>query len=163
MAHPDDAISAEVRPSVGLGPNDHAEAPKPAGPPPSAGGPSATFLFTGLVVGLYATLTGFYVASLHVQQVTQVTDYIIPGMVVLAMVYVAIRWGDSSRSITVPRLVTLLAGVWMVVSHIGLVGQSLRQPPDWAAVFYEGSTALTVLMLAVVWIWHYREALPDDA
>ncbi|MHB1535892.1 MAG: hypothetical protein ACYC1D_15045 [Acidimicrobiales bacterium] len=131
-------------------------------PPPQATGVPLPLLVAGLLVGLYAMAPGFYLAGLNVKRGAEIVDHVVPGLVVLAMVFVAIRWGAKSvNTMAVTGMVVLLAGIWMTITHVGLFRQGLDHLAPWGPVIYHCSTALAVLALAVVWLWRYREALRD--
>ena len=126
-----------------------------------AGVPVA-LLIAGLVIGLYAMAPGFYLGGLNVKRGAEIVDHVVPGLVVLAMVFVAIRWGAKSvNTMAVTGMVVLLAGIWMTITHIGLFRQGLDHLAPWGPVIYHCSTALAVLVLAVAWLWRYRAALRD--
>ncbi len=121
--------------------------------------PSGAFLAVALVVGVYAMAPGFYLDGLHVKMGAEVVDHVVPGLVVLALVFVAIRWGRE-----VPGLMLLagvgiiLAGFWMTDTHVGLLRQGLRGQAPAGATAYHCSTAVVVDVVAVAWLWRYRRA-----
>ncbi|MGH9077132.1 MAG: hypothetical protein ACRDY0_06735 [Acidimicrobiales bacterium] len=144
------------------GPAQAAKArPAEAGPAPEVRSPAA-LLAAGLVVGLYAMAPGFYLDGLKVRRGAEIVDHVVPGVVVLAMVCVAIFWGQRSLPVMIGTgMVVLLAGLWMVATHLGLFRQGLRNQAPWGAVAYHCSTAAAVFVLGAVWVWRYREALAD--
>lgn len=116
----------------------------------------------GALVGLYAMVPGIYLGGLHVKRVDEVVDHVIPGLVVLAMVGVNMLWGRRSVVVgLVTGVVVAAAGAWMVATHVGLFLQGLRHQAPLGPVAYHCSTAGLALLLGLVWVWRYREALPE--
>lgn len=115
------------------------------------------FLFGGLVVGLYATAPGFFLGGLNARRGAEIVDHVVPGMVVLAMVYVTIRWGTASTTNRAGTVV-LLAGLWMAVAHIEPLRQGLAHGAPWPPVLYHCSSALLVVLLGAEWTWHCRRS-----
>lgn len=136
--------------------------PLSRGRPPSGrlsrGRPPPPLLFAGLAVGFYAVVAGLLPAGLGTRS-TEVADQIVPGLVVLAVVYVAIRWEGAAATLA-PWLV-LLSGAWMALADVGLVRLGWDHHQRWAVV-YHASTTAAVLVLAGVWLRRFRDPLPVD-
>ncbi len=102
---------------------------------------------------------GFYLAGLHVKAGAEVVDHVIPGLAVLALVFVAVRWG---REVPALMLLTgvgiLLAGLWMTDVHVALVRQAIRGQAPVGATTYHSSTAFVVDVVGGGWLWRYRHA-----
>ncbi|MGH9122642.1 MAG: hypothetical protein ACRDYC_12005 [Acidimicrobiales bacterium] len=137
-------------------------APRETSPPGGFPGrePSAGFLFISLLAGLYATLPGFYAGGLSASRGTEVADHIVPGLIVLALVYSAARWPHSRPVRTLARWGLVLTGAWMGISQVSLVSQAVRGQSAWGPVVYHCSSAAAVVVVAAVWLWRYREPLP---
>jgi hypothetical protein len=124
---------------------------------------SPVFIGVALVIGLYAMAPGFYLAGLHVKPGAEVVDHVVPGLVVIAMVGVAMLWGVRSYTVmAVSGLIVVLAGFWMVLTHIGLFRQGVNGDVAFGAAAYHCSTAILVFALGVTWVWRYRAGLSDD-
>ncbi|MDQ6615233.1 MAG: hypothetical protein M3083_10910 [Actinomycetota bacterium] len=134
-----------------------ARATPPPTPPPAP--PSSAFLGAGLVIGLYAMVPAFFTGGIHLRRGVEVVDHFIPGMLVLALVVAAIAWGARSESLMLGAGVgVVLAGFWMVATHVGLARQALNNEAGKAGALYHCSTAAAVAALGVAWVWRYRAA-----
>lgn len=122
--------------------------------------PPLPLMIAGLVIGLYSMAPGFYLGGLQVKRGAEVVDHVAPGLVVLAMVFIAIRWGAASLSaMVIAGVVVLLAGLWMVATHVGLFRQGIHHQAAWGPVAYHCSTAVLVFLLGAAWVYRYRKAL----
>ena len=120
-------------------------------------------LGAGLLIGLYAMVPAFFLGGLHVAKTNgigrEVVDHVFPGVLVLAMVVLAIVRRARPDSLMLGTGVgVLLAGFWMVATHLGLVSQALNHQVGKLAALYHCSTAAAVAVLGVAWVWRYREA-----
>ena len=121
------------------------------------------FLGLGLFIGLYAMLPAFTGPQLHVQRITEVVDHVIPGLIVLALVALAILVGARPPGLMlVFGSVVTMAGLWMVDTHIGLLRQAVDHEVDLAAAGFHLSTALAVFLFGLVFLWRYREVLTSS-
>ncbi len=111
----------------------------------------------GLVVGACATLPALVGPELATADAAEIADHLVPGLVVLAVSAVALVVGRSSRvSSVVPLaagLVTSLAGLWMVATHVPLVAQATRHEAPWDATIFHGASAVMVLGVGLAWAW----------
>lgn len=108
--------------------------------------------FVAGAIGLYDLAPGIWLDGLHVRRGAEIVDHVVPGLVVLAMVGIAILAGRSARVPLVTGMTVLLAGFWMVVTHVGLVAQGFRHEAPGGAVAYHSSTAALTLVVGVVWV-----------
>jgi hypothetical protein len=121
--------------------------------------PSTKLFAVALIVGAYATMPGFYLDGLHVKAGAEVVDHVVPGLVVLALVFVSILLGRRAGAVLLLAGVgILLAGFWMTDVHVALFRQALRGQAPAGATAYHCSTAVAVDILGVVWLWRYRHA-----
>lgn len=119
-------------------------------------------LAVALVAGVYAMAPGIYLDGLHVKPGAEIVDHVVPGVAVIAMVGVGLYWGV--RSVVVMAfsgLVVVLAGLWMVLTHIGLFRQAVNGQVSWGPAAYHCSTAALVFVVALTWVWRYRRGLGD--
>ncbi len=127
---------------------------RPTGPPP------AWLMVMALVIGLYAMAPGFYLDGLNVKRGAEIVDHVVPGLFVLAVTLLTIRRWASSRYVPlVSGIVVCLAGLWMILTHVGLVVQAFHHEAPVGATVYHASTAVAVMLLGIVWLWHYRAEL----
>lgn len=125
-------------------------------------------LGAGLVIGLYAMVPAFYLGGLHVAKNNgigrEVVDHIFPGVLVLLLVVAAIvRRAEPDSFMLAAGVGVLLAGFWMVLTHLGLVSQAFNGQVSKAAALYHCSTAAAVAALGVAWVWQYRAAAEGPA
>lgn len=114
-------------------------------------------MLTGLAAGAYAMAPAFYLGGLHVKRGAEIADHAIPGLVVLVTVLVAVRWAARSvNAMLACGVVIVVAGLWMVATHVRLFVQGVHHQAPWGPVAYHCSTALAVLALGLVWVWRHR-------
>ena len=119
-------------------------------------------LTVALVVGLYAMAPGIYLGGLHVKRDAEIVDHVIPGLVVIAMVGVGLLWGVRSvTAMAYSGLLVLIAGLFMVMAHIGLFRQAINHEVARGAAAYHCSTAALVFLVGATWVWRYRQGLAD--
>ena len=140
----------------------------PARPSPAAKGRSSAapvtafpsvLLAAGLVIGLYAMLPAIFTGGIHLRRGVEIVDHVVPAVVVLILTVVAIVKGAKPESLMLASgVVIVLAGFWMVATHVGLARQALNGQASRAGAAYHCSTALAVGALGVAWVWRYRAA-----
>lgn len=126
---------------------------------PAAGPDLARLLpLIGLGVAVWASLPKYSGPKLSVDASKELADHIIPAIVVFVAAVVGILAGRRPQGPGALRLIAglavLLAGLWMMATHIPLVTQTLRGGPDaasWAATIYHTSSALAVFGLGLLW------------
>ena len=131
--------------------------------------------WAGIVVALWATLPKYSGPTLVTKSSTEVVDHIIPGVLVfLASVaaLVAVRGRDAAEAegrgpgLTgfVAGLVILLAGFWMVATHVPLLAQASRGDAPWAATIYHSSAAFAVFGFGLLWtVAHWGDLAAMEA
>ena len=123
---------------------------------------SLPLLVVALVVGLYAMAPGIYLGGLHVKRGAEIVDHVIPGLVVIAMVAVALFWGARSVAVMAcAGMIVAIAGLFMVLAHIGLFRQWVNGQVAGGGAAYHCSTAVLVFLVGVTWVWRYRRGLDD--
>lgn len=129
---------------------------------PAGVGLPPPLLAVALAVGLYAMAPGIYLGGLHVKPGAEIVDHVVPGLVVIAMVAVGLSSGVRSvTAMAYSGLVVLLAGLWMVLTHIGLFRQAVGGQVSWGPGAYHCSAAALVLLVGLAWVWRYRRGLSD--
>jgi hypothetical protein len=133
-------------------------AKRPAAAP--APGPDLARLMplVGLGVAIWASLPQYSGPKLNVSASKEFADHIVPAILVLLASIVGILAGRRPQGPGALRLIAgmavLLAGLWMMATHIPLVAQTMRGGPDaagWPATIYHFSSALAVFGLGLLW------------
>lgn len=131
---------------------------KPASrPAAAAAGPDlpAILPFAGLLVALWASLPRYSGPRLNVAQSTEMVDHVFPAVVVLlaslAGIAVSRRAQGPGSVRFLGGLAVLLAGLWMMATHLPLVAQASRGDAPWPATIYHTSSALAVFGLGLLW------------
>jgi len=132
---------------------------KTAAPPPAAGPDLARLMpLVGLGVAVWASLPKYSGPKLNVSSSKEFADHIIPAIMVLLAAIVGILAGRRPQGPGALRLIAgmavLLAGLWMMATHIPLVAQTMRGGADaasWPATIYHTSSALAVFGLGLLW------------
>ncbi|MGH9123922.1 MAG: hypothetical protein ACRDZ8_04240 [Acidimicrobiales bacterium] len=118
-------------------------------------------LGAGLLIGLYAMMPGFFPLGVHLKKSTEVVDHIIPGVIVLALVMLALtKAAKPATMMLAAGVVVLLAGFWMAATHYALVLDAVNHTANttFAQALYHSSTAVAVGALGIVWVYLYRAA-----
>ncbi len=124
---------------------------------PAGAGPDLAALMpiVGVAVALWASLPQYSGPKLNVEPAKEVADHIIPAAVVLVAALVGIMVGRRSRGPGPVRFMAglgvLLAGLWMMATHLPLVAEALRGEAPWPATIYHTSAALAVFGLGLLW------------
>jgi len=109
----------------------------------------------GLAVAVWASLPKYSGPTLHVEPAKEVADHVIPAVVVLVASVVGILAGRRPRGPGglrfVAGMVVLLAGLWMMATHLPLVAEATRGQAPWPATIYHTSAALAVFGLGLLW------------
>jgi len=124
---------------------------------PTGAGPDLAALLpiAGVAVALWASLPQYSGPKLNVEAAKEVADHIIPAVVVLVASVVGIVVGRRAKGPGAVRFVAgmgvLLAGLWMMATHLPLVAEALRDEAPWPATIYHTSAALAVFGLGLLW------------
>lgn len=112
----------------------------------------------GLAIAFWATLPQWSGPELSVDASKEVADHIVPGVAVLLASLVAIYAGRRPQGPGAIRfmagLAVLLAGLWMMATHLPLLFQTIDGGPDaasWAATIYHNASAFAVFGLGLLW------------
>lgn len=136
---------------------------QPVAPPPQAAEASGPDLarilpWVGLGVAVWASLPQYSGPTLYVEASKEVADHIIPAIVVLVASVAAILVGRRPQGPGALRfmagMLVLLAGLWMMATHLPLLMQTIRGDADaasWEATIYHVASALAVFGLGLLW------------
>jgi hypothetical protein len=127
----------------------------------------ALVALAGLFVAVWASLPKWSGPKLHVAASTEVVDHVIPAILVLLCSLVAIAAGRRAKGPGGTRFLAgmgvLLAGLWMMATHLPLVAEARRGDAPWVATIYHTSAALAVFGLGLLWATVTWSEAGDDA
>lgn len=106
------------------------------------------------MIGAWAVVPPYLGPKLDVAGRVEVADHVVPGIVVLLATLVTVlglRRARASLVAFVAGLVILLAGMWMVATHLPLVRQAMRHEARVGAVIFHTVPGLAVVALGLVW------------
>ncbi len=118
----------------------------------------------GLVAGSWALLPPYSGPPLNTADMVEFVDHVVPGVVVIAISVASLllaRAGRAAGARFPAGLGIVLAGFWMVATHLPLVLQATRQQAPWGATIYHSLPGLAVLALGVAWAVIYRTPAPE--
>jgi hypothetical protein len=109
----------------------------------------------GLGVAVWASLPKYSGPTLNVEPAKEVADHVIPAALVLVASVVGILAGRRAKGPGALRflggMAVLLAGLWMMATHLPLVAEAMRGEAPWPATIYHTSAALAVFGLGLLW------------
>ena len=109
----------------------------------------------GLAIAVWASLPQYSGPKLNVEASKEVADHIIPAIVVLIASLVGIMAGRRPQGPGGMRFIAgmavLLAGLWMMATHLPLVAEAMRDEAPWPATIYHTSSALAGFGLGLLW------------
>ena len=116
---------------------------------------SRNLVTAGMVAGLLGILPFFVTPALDTARSAEIADHVVPGVLVLVAagaVFLAHRRdGVTPMAFLVAALAILLAGIWMVSTHVPLLNQARRGDAPWGASLYHSAAAVLVLAVGVAW------------
>jgi len=113
----------------------------------------------GVVVGLWGALPRYVDSGLLTEDRVEFVDHVVPAVVVVIVSLVSL--GVVRRSprpgpfLFVAGLVVLLAGLFMLATHVPLVMQATRGEAPWGGTVFHTSSALAVFGLGLLWAAAY--------
>ncbi len=121
----------------------------------------------GVVVGVWGSLPRFVDSGLLTEDRVEFIDHVVPGVVVIVVSLISAavtrRSATPGPFLFVAGLVVLLAGLFMVATHVPLVMQATRDEAPWGGTVFHTSAALAVLGLGLLWAASYWSATAPDA
>ncbi len=111
--------------------------------------------FIGLGIAFWASLPQWSGPQLNVEASKEVVDHIFPAVVValasILGIYASRRPQGPGALRFMAGMAVLLAGLWMMATHLPLVAQAMRDEAPWPATIYHNSSALAVFGLGLLW------------
>jgi cation transport ATPase len=116
----------------------------------------AAVVLAVIVLGLWAALTPYAAAAtgygVTVDPTLEIIDHVVPGGVIVA-VNAALLWRARRPGVGDLALyaagVTLLAGLWITVTHVPLLAQARSGGVGWGAAVFHSHAGVLVLLVAV--------------
>lgn len=109
----------------------------------------------GLGVAVWASLPKFSGPALNTESAVEFTSHIIPAVLIALASIVGILAGRRPQGPGALRLIAglavLLAGLWMMATHLPLVAQATRDEAPWDGTIYHTASALAVFGLGLLW------------
>jgi hypothetical protein len=108
----------------------------------------------GLFVGLWALLPKYVTPPLNTSDTAEFADHVIPGVLILgASAACLLRRNPQGLSLVplIAGMIVVLAGFWMVATHIPLVVQAFGGDAPWAGTIHHTASALAVFGLGLLW------------
>ena len=108
----------------------------------------------GLAVGLWALLPKYVPPPLNTSAPAEFADHVSPGILVVgasAACRLRRNRGELSLLPVIAGMVVVLAGFWMVATHIPLVVQAFGGDAPWAGTIYHTAPAMAVFGLGLLW------------
>ena len=123
----------------------------------------------GLVLAAWALLPPYSGPDLATEMRVEIADHVVPGivMVVLSLMALVRRRrsgaGEASSSfMLLAGLGILLAGFWMVATHVPLVAQARRGEVTDGVAAYHTAPGIAVALFGLAWAaLHWGDASPD--
>jgi len=125
--------------------------------------------FLGLVIGLWAVVPPYTGPALNTEMRVEIADHVVPSILVLGLSVTALvlnrRRGAGSTAGTFMLLAgmgILLAGFWMIATHVPLVTQSRRGEVPGGTAAYHTAPGIAVTLFGLVWTAvHWNDADVD--
>ena len=109
----------------------------------------------GVGIALWASLPKYSGPALNTSADAEFASHVLPAVVVLLAAIVGIAAGRRPQGPGALRLIAgmtvLLAGMWMLATHLPLVAQATGGEAPWPGTIYHSSSALAVFGLGLLW------------
>lgn len=129
--------------------------PPPLSPAPAGPDLARILPLVGFAIAFWASLPQWSGPKLNVEPAKEVADHIIPAIVVVLASVVGVLASRRARGPGALRfmagMVVLLAGLWMMATHIPLLFQAMRDEAPWPATIYHNASAFAVFGLGLLW------------
>jgi hypothetical protein len=139
--------------------------PAPASTPGDGGAPGDVrrwLPIAGFFIAFWATLPQWSGPALNTEASKEVADHIIPAVVVAAACVAALTMKHKGEGPGLTRffagMVVLLAGFWMLATHVPLVVQAFGGDAPWPGTIYHTASAVAVLGFGLLWtVLHWSD------
>lgn len=126
--------------------------------------------FLGLAVAAWALLPPYSGPDLQTEMRVEIADHVVPSilMIVLSLAALVRRrragFGSAASSfMLLAGLGILLAGFWMVATHLPLVAQARRGEVPGGTAAYHTAPGVAVILLGLVWAaLHWNDSAPES-
>ena len=130
--------------------------PAPVATTPAPGPDLAKIMpVVGVGIAVWASLPKYSGPALNTSADAEFASHVIPAVVVLLAAIVGILAGRRPQGPGALRLIAgmtvLLAGMFMLATHLPLVAQATRDEAPWPGTIYHSSSALAVFGLGLLW------------
>ena len=116
---------------------------------------SNRLLAAGVAAGVLGMLPFFVTPELDTARSAEIADHVVPGLFVLVAVGAVLvghrRGRLGGMTFLAAAVAILLAGIWMVSTHVPLLNQARRGEAPWAGSLYHSAAAFLVLGVGVAW------------
>jgi amino acid transporter len=124
--------------------------------------------FVGLFIAFWASLPKYSGPFLNTSDSAEFADHIVPAVLVAIVSIVALLSNRKAKGPTaVPffcGMAILLAGFWMVATHVPLISEAFRDLAPWAATVYHSSAAFAVFGFGLFWtVTHWSDLAAIEA
>ena len=124
--------------------------------------------FVGLFVAFWASLPKYSGPVLNTAKSAEIADHVIPAILVAIVCLVALaarkRAGGPGAIPFFCGMAILLAGFWMVATHVPLISEAFRDLAPWAATVYHSSAAFAVFGFGLLWtVSHWSDLAAIEA
>jgi hypothetical protein len=156
----DEAVATDAAPG-GAGPAEAASSSPPADP-------RRWLPIVGFGVALWATLPQYSGPYLNTEPSKEIADHIIPGILVAVVSLVTLmarkRPGGPGAIPFFSGMAVLLAGFWMVATHVPLISEAFRDLAPWPPTIYHSSAAFAVFGFGLMWtVAHWPDLAAIEA
>lgn len=125
--------------------------------------------FLGLVVAGWALLPPYSGPELGTEMRVEIADHVVPSVLMIVLSVVALvrrraigAGADKGSFMLLAGLGILLAGFWMVATHLPLVAQARRGEVTGGVAAYHTAPGVAVMLLGLVWAaLHWNDSAPE--
>lgn len=117
----------------------------------------------GVLAGIWGMMPRFIDSGLLTDDRVEVIDHVVPGVVVVivSLMSLAARRPAKVLFFFLTGLVVLLAGLFMLSTHVPLIMQAIRGEAPWGGAIFHTAPAVGVLGLGLLWSWACWSATAD--